>query len=46
MAEVAIVGIGCYAFSPNTNFVSFREGMFEAAVRAFKDCGIDPKKRC
>jgi acetyl-CoA C-acetyltransferase len=44
MAEVAIVGIGCYAFSPNTNFVSFREGMFEAAVRAFTDCEIDPRK--
>ncbi len=44
MTEVAIVGIGCYGFMPNTNFISFREGMFEAAVRAYNDCGIDPRK--
>lgn len=44
MTDVAIVGIGCYGFSPTTREVSFREGAFKAAQRAYNDCGIDPRK--
>lgn len=44
MREVAIIGIGSYGPSPTTNEVSFREGIYEAAVRAYNDCGIDPRK--
>ncbi|MBB5253810.1 thiolase domain-containing protein [Sulfurisphaera ohwakuensis] len=42
--KVAIVGIGWYGFRPNTKDVSFREMMFEAAVRAYEDAGnINPR---
>lgn len=44
MREVAIVGIGCYGFAPQSNEVSFREGAFEAAIRAYNDCGINPRE--
>lgn len=44
MKKVAIVGIGSYGFSPSTPEISFREGMFEAALRAYQDCGINPRK--
>jgi len=44
MKEVAIVGIGYYGFRPITDEVSFREGAFLAAMRAYKECNIDPRK--
>ncbi len=44
MRDVAIVGVGWYGFKPTTPEVSFREMMFEAAVRAYEDAGgIDPR---
>lgn len=44
MSEVAIIGMGSYGPEATTNEVSFREGIYEAAVRAYDDCGIDPRK--
>ncbi len=44
MNEVCIIGIGSYGPSPASKEVSFREGVYEAAVRAYSDCGIDPRK--
>ncbi|MCY0860156.1 MAG: thiolase domain-containing protein [Sulfolobaceae archaeon] len=45
MQRVAIVGIGWYGFRPQTKEVSFREMMFEAAVRAYQDAGgINPRE--
>ncbi len=44
MSEVAIVGIGCYGFRPTSEEVSFREGAFKAALRAYNDCGINPRR--
>jgi acetyl-CoA C-acetyltransferase len=44
MREVAIVGIGYTNFNSITPDVSWKELMFEAAVRAFEDAGIDPRK--
>ncbi len=44
MSEVAVIGIGCYGFRPTSEEVSFREGAFKAALKAYSDCGIDPRK--
>lgn len=44
MRKVAIIGIGRTAFSPISPHVSFKEAMFEAAVKAYNDAGIDPRK--
>lgn len=41
--DVAIVGVGWYGFSPSTPEVSFREMMFEAALRAYTDAGVSPR---
>jgi len=43
MKRVAIVGIGQAGFSPTTPGVSFRELVFEAAVKAYRDAGVEPK---
>ncbi|WP_369907357.1 hypothetical protein [Vulcanisaeta sp. EB80] len=37
--RVAIVGVGWYGFRPVVEEASFREMMFEAAVRAYEDAG-------
>jgi acetyl-CoA C-acetyltransferase len=42
--RVAIVGIGHAGFAPITAGVSYKELTFEAAVRAYDDAGIDPRK--
>ncbi len=42
--RVAIVGLGYYGFSPSTDGVSYKEMMFEAAVKAYRDAGIDARK--
>jgi acetyl-CoA C-acetyltransferase len=34
MSEVAIVGVGCAGFKPITPELSYKELMYEAAVRA------------
>jgi acetyl-CoA C-acetyltransferase len=41
---VAIVGVGHTDFRSVTPDVSFKEQMFEAAVKAFNDAGVDPRK--
>lgn len=44
MAKVAIVGIGYSGFRPISPDLSYKELMFEAALRAYNDCGIDPRQ--
>jgi acetyl-CoA C-acetyltransferase len=41
--RVAIVGVGHAGFSPVTAGISYKELMFEAAVRAYDDAGVDPR---
>lgn len=41
--QVAIVGIGRAGYSPLTPELSYKELMYEAAVRAYEDAGIDPR---
>ena len=40
--RVAIVGVGFTAFRPSSPEASFRELIFEAAVKAYADAGIEP----
>ena len=40
--RVAIVGVGFTAFRPLSPEASFRELIFEAAVKAYSDAGIEP----
>jgi acetyl-CoA C-acetyltransferase len=42
--NVAIVGVGYAGFRPITPEVSYKELMFEAAVKAYEDAGVDPQK--
>ncbi len=42
--RVAIVGVGWYGFRSITPEVSYKEMMYEAAVRAYHDAGIDPRR--
>ena len=42
--RVAIVGVGCTGFSPLTPEVSYKELMYEAAVRAYEDAGVNPRR--
>jgi len=44
MREVAIIGLGYTGFSPTTPDLNWKELMFEAAIRAYEDAGIDPRK--
>lgn len=45
MCEVAIVGVGCVGFRPIMPELSYKELMFEAAVKAYEDAGgINPRK--
>jgi acetyl-CoA C-acetyltransferase len=44
LREVAIVGVGSTGFKSITPDVSFKELMFEAAVRAYEDAGVDPRR--
>jgi acetyl-CoA C-acetyltransferase len=41
--RVAVVGIGHAGFAPITAGVSYKELMYEAAVRAYDDAGVDPR---
>jgi acetyl-CoA C-acetyltransferase len=41
--RVAIVGVGYTPFRPLSPEVSFREMIYEAAVRAYQDAGIEPR---
>ncbi len=42
--RVAIVGIGHSGFAPITAGLSYKELTFEAAVRAYDDAGVNPRK--
>ena len=43
VSQVAIVGIGCTAVRSASPDVSYREMIYEAAVKAYSDAGIEPK---
>ncbi|MBN1668959.1 MAG: hypothetical protein JW862_17840, partial [Anaerolineales bacterium] len=42
--RVAIVGVGWAGFRPKTPDQSYKELMYAAAVRAYADAGVDPRK--
>jgi acetyl-CoA C-acetyltransferase len=42
--RVAIVGVGHAGFAPITAGLSYKEQTFEAALRAYDDAGIDPRR--
>ncbi len=42
--RVAIVGVGWSGFRPRTPDLSYKEMMYEAAVRAYADAGVDPRR--
>jgi acetyl-CoA C-acetyltransferase len=42
--KVAIVGVGQTSLKPFSPEVSYKELMYEAAVRAYEDAGINPRK--
>jgi len=42
--QVAIVGVGYTGFSSLTPEVSYKELMYEAAVRAYEDAGVNPRR--
>jgi len=44
MSEVAIVGVGCVGFRPMTPELSFKELMYETAVKAYEDAGVNPRE--
>lgn len=44
MSDVAIVGVGCVGFRPLTPELSYKELMYETAVKAYEDAGINPRK--
>lgn len=44
MREVAIIGLGCTGFRSITPDVSYKEMMFEAAVKAYEDAGVDARR--
>lgn len=43
-SDVAIVGVGYMGFSPLSAQQSYKELMWEAAVRAYADAGVDPRR--
>jgi acetyl-CoA C-acetyltransferase len=42
--RVAIVGAGCTVFRSSTPGQSYKEMIYEAAVRAYNDAGVDPRR--
>ncbi|OGO12637.1 MAG: hypothetical protein A2Y53_05370 [Chloroflexi bacterium RBG_16_47_49] len=42
--RVAIVGVGCTGFRHTTPEQSYKEMVYEAAVRAYNDAGVDPRR--
>lgn len=42
--NVAIVGIGTTGFRPLTPDISYKELMYEAAVKAYEDAGLEPRR--
>ncbi len=41
--KIAIVGVGWYGFRSISPELSYKEIMYEAAVRAYADAGVDPR---
>jgi acetyl-CoA C-acetyltransferase len=44
MRDVAVVGVGYTPFSSTTPEVNWKEFMYEAALKAYADAGINPRK--
>ncbi len=42
--RVAIVGVGWAGFRPKTPDLSYKEMTYQAAVRAYEDAGVDPRR--
>ena len=42
--NVAIVGVGWIGFRPTTPELSYKELMYEAAMRAYVDANVDPRR--
>jgi acetyl-CoA C-acetyltransferase len=42
--RVAIIGVGCNGFRPVTPEQSYKEMVYEAAMRAYNDAGVDPRR--
>ena len=42
--DVAIIGIGSTSYTPFSPDYSYKEMMFEAALKAYEDAGINPRK--
>ena len=42
--RVAIIGVGWSGFQPSTPDLSYKELIYQAAVRAYDDAGVDPRK--
>ena len=42
--RVAIVGVGCTGFRSITPEQSYKEMVYEAAMRAYNDAGVDPRR--
>ena len=42
--RVGIIGVGWYGFTPSTPELSFREMVFEAALRAYEDAHVNPRR--
>ncbi|MCD6492780.1 MAG: acetyl-CoA acetyltransferase, partial [Archaeoglobaceae archaeon] len=42
--RVAVVGVGYSGFNANTPDLHWKEIMYEAAVRAYEDAGINPRR--
>jgi len=43
-AEVAIIGVGYAGFRTLTPDLSYKEMMYQAAVKAYDDAGVDPRR--
>ncbi|MEE9237432.1 MAG: acetyl-CoA acetyltransferase [Thermoplasmata archaeon] len=43
MTRVAVVGVGHIGFMPESHRFSWKELTFEAALKAYKDAGVDPR---
>ena len=42
--RVAIIGVGWSGYRPITPELSYKELMYEAALRAYNDAGVDPRR--
>jgi acetyl-CoA C-acetyltransferase len=42
--RVAVIGVGWSGYRPVTPEISYKEMMYEAAVKAYDDAGVDPRK--